>query len=741
MDFFAISGLLNGLAAIGLASFVYFRAPTDPRHWTFGLVGISTALWSLGYFAWQMSSSDIGALLFLRVLMAGAIFIPITFFHHVAHLLKGAETHSRFIRANYIIGFLFLVLDCTPFFVKGVQAISIFQFWGVPGLAFHVCLIWWFGLVLITHAYLISAFRKETGIRRRQIRNIMIGSGIGFIGGATNFPLWYGIEILPYGTIGFTLYISLVAYALLRFHWLDFSVYVEKGISYFALLLLVSQPIYPILLFAQKSVFGVINVRFAVVQLVVHLLTVAGAYQMRAGSRGSIARTIFKGRESHSRAVNRLTAKASQLQDVSELGQAILEILQKGMGAKKAAIFVLNHEAHRYRAIGSFGLSQDSSIIRDGWSTSDDLPQMLHLNQERISSKDLMNAQSIQGEKGIIKPFDDLGLDWYYPLLENGRLLGFLAFGSGSSKFIDGVGEETFWNAIVQESVMVLENSIMREEIQRFQGMLCQIDRLRSVETMANGLTHELDNPVRSIKAFVQVAQMRRHDGEFMEQLHRIVDKDLESIDALVQEIREYVKPLSASPTKPVHVHDVIDSCLLFIASNPAYHNIMIEKSFSAHAPMILADRQAVLQAFFNGLLFLLKEAACITKTIEIETKTDIHMMGQEWVHVILRWKSSIPLADTQLVSLESLELEGSWSDAHDSSIEQGVTLAHQIIQHHSGDLQILTTHGAVIGFHFQLPAHLSEDLVGPRGSLSFSPHSVKPGQSHSSTKTRLPLH
>jgi hypothetical protein len=145
------------------------------------------------------------------------------------------------------------------------------------------------------------------------------------------------------------------------------------------------------------------------------------------------------------------------------------------------------------------------------------------------------------------------------------------------------------------------------------------------------------------------------------------------------------------------------------------------------------------MQALFNALLFLLKDASGTERTIEIETKTDRQMVGQEWVQLILRWKSSMPLPHTQLASLESLEFEDSWSDAHDSSIEQGVTLAHQIIQHHSGDLQILTTQSAVIGFHFQLPVHLSEDLVGPLGSLSVSSHSMKPGQSHSSTETRFP--
>ncbi len=722
MEFFAISGLLNGLAAVGLASFVYFRSPNDPRHWTFGLFGIATAIWSFGYFAWQISDSEALALFYLRALMAGAIFIPITFLHHVLYLLHKQDSWQTFLKWNYVIGGMFLVLDTTPLFVRTVQPISIFSHWGVPGIAFHFCVVWWIAVTIVAHGLLVQAYSKEKGLPRRQILYLLIGSSIGFVGGGTNYALWYGIELIPYGTLGFPVFIAIVAYSLLRFQWLDVSMYVEKGMSYFALLLLVSQPIYPLLLFAQKSVFGAINLKFSVVQLAVHLLTVAGAYQLKAGSRGTVGRIFLKGREYRSRALYGLSAKSSQLQNISELSQAILEILQKGMGITKAAIFVMNHEVHRYQAIASFGFSRDDTMIQKGWSVSDDLPQMLLLNQERIGSKDVLKTQSKHGEIEVIQKPDDIGLDWYYPLLEDGRLLGFLAFGSASKRFADGVGGEAFWNAIVQESILVLENAIMREEIRRFQGMLCQMDRLRSVETMTNGLTHELDNPVRSIKAFVQVAQLRRHDSEFMEELHRVVGKDLASIEGLVKEIREYVRPLSASPMKPVHIHDVIDSCLLFIASNPAHHHIMIEKSFSAYVTVVLGERQAIMQAMFNALLFLLKNEASAEKIIEITTKTDRHLMAPEMVQVILRWKSSVTSTDTQLVSLESLELEDDLTDTDGSSIEQGIMLAHQIIQNHSGDLQILTNQAAIVGFHFQLPVHLSEDLVCPLGSLSASP-------------------
>ncbi len=107
MELFAISGLLNGLAAIGLASFIYFRSPKDPRHWTFGLLGISTAIWSFGYFAWQISDSEAYALFNLRLLMAGAIFIPITFLHHVLYLLHKEIAWKNVIKCNYVVGGIF----------------------------------------------------------------------------------------------------------------------------------------------------------------------------------------------------------------------------------------------------------------------------------------------------------------------------------------------------------------------------------------------------------------------------------------------------------------------------------------------------------------------------------------------------------------------------------------------------------------------------------------------------------
>ena len=710
MEFFAISGLLNGVAAIGLASFVYFRAPKDPRHWTFGLFGISTAVWSFGYFVWQISDSEFFALLNLRILMAGAIFIPITFLHHVLSLLQKENSCWTTIKWNYVVGGIFLITDFTPFFIQGVRPISVFPFWGVPGIAFHFCLIWWVGLVIFAHILLIQAYAKEKGLRRRQFLYLLMGSGIGYVGGATNYPLWYGIEILPYGTVGFAVYISIVGYTLLRFHWLGFSVYVEKGLSYFAILLFVSQPVYQMLLLAQKSVLGAINFKFSVVQLVLYLLMVVGVYQMRVGTKGAVARTILKGRELRTQTLSRFSSKVTNVQNVPDLGQAILEVVGKGVGASKAAIFVLQVEENRYRAVSSFGFSHDHPVIQNGWAISDNLPQLLLFTQSRVSIEDLKGVDSNEGEKRVAEILKEAGLELFYPIFGNNQLLGFLALGPTSSEAIRKMGGKIFWNTIIQESALALENAILREEIHRSQNLLCQVDRLRSLEAMANGLTQELHSPLVSIKAFVQVAELRRHDGEFMDRLHRIVGEDLAKIEALTKEIREYVKPLSGSLNAKTHVHDIIDSCLLFVASNPSYQKTMIEKIFSPDVPMVSVDRQGVMQAIFNGLLFLLKDSSQLGGTLRIETEADRHVMGQNWLQVAVWWKAQKTSTDSELVSIEEWGFDDSLIDEPDPSAAQGLILAHQIIQRHSGRFQLLTNEHGIFGFQIQLPLSLPYD-------------------------------
>lgn len=707
MEFFALSGLLNAVASIGLASFIYFRSPKDPRHWTFGLFGIATAIWSLGYFFWQISESYSAALWNVRLLMAGAIFIPVTFLHHVFYLLNLDKDHEnhKLLKTHYAIGGLFLLSDLTPYFVSDVQPISIFPYWGVPGIAFHVCLVWWFGLVAFAHFLLIRSYFAEKGLKRRQFLFLLIGSSIGYLGGATNFPLWYEINILPYGTACFAIYISFVAYTLMRLHWLEFSIYVEKSLSYFTILLLISQPIYPALLLAQKAVLGTINLRYSIVQLLIHILTVVGAYQMKAGTKGAVARTILRGRELKVQTLAQFSMKVSACKNLRELGSSILETLGKGVGASQASLFMYNHESNHFDSVASFGISPDHPLMTKSWTCTDSVPQVLMFEQKKISVDDLLcQHPSEDWEQSIGEELKQLGIGWCFPFFGNGQLLGFLTLGPVSPEFFCDLGGKSVWDTIIQESTLALENAVLRSEVQRSQQLLCQMDRVHSLEVMAQGLTQELHNPLLSMKTFVQLAQLRKNDGEFIERLQKVVGEDLGPVERLTDEIRGYVRHVSHSLPTEVCFHELVDMCLLFFAANPAYQAIVIEKQYLAQTSKIVGDRQSVMQALFNGLRFLLKDNQRPGTVLRIDTYSDLQTSGKGWLQARFMWKTPQTGSDLCPVSLEGMDVEDYEQALEKPSSLQGLMVASRIIQQQLGILRLLMTEETILGFQVDMP-------------------------------------
>jgi len=658
--------------------------------------------------------------------MAGATFITVAFFHHVVSLSGKLQQFETFLKVNYVIGCGFLVGVWSPYFITKLAPILEFPFWPQPGFLFHAFLIWWVAIVVFAHWQLWKEYWSEKGVRRRQYAFLLAASGIGFLGGATNFPLWYGIEIPPFGNIFVTVYVAIVGYTFLRYHLMDYSVYVEKGLSYFSLLLLVSQPVYPALLLAQKSVFGAINIRYSVVQLVAHLLTVAGAYQMNRGAKGALARTILKGREYRFQTLHRLSSKVSHCQDISEICQAILEALGKGLGASRAGIFILRPEENRYRALSTYGFPGNHPLLVEGWDISDQVPQMLLCHQASISLKELSNYSESSWEQEVASQLQEFDLELCHPVFSHHQLVGILVLGAISGKassLLDG-NNVSLWDTMLQESTLALENALLREEVQQTRSRLCQIDRMHSVEAMADGLTQELLHPVLAMKAFVQIAKLRRHDRDFMDGLSRMIGDDLSKIEQLTQEIREYVKPLANSSRTVLDIHSTIESCLLFFSDKPAYPDMKFLKRFGSANLHVRMDRQSLIQVLFNVILLLIKVGKESKRTLVIMTQSKMQYTGETLADITIQWVSSSSALETpgESVLAQVEKYEDSINFPSDSREARGIFLAREIIQNFSGMLSLLTFQNEIYGVKIQLPAHHAPDTTRFTSSLDSFP-------------------
>ncbi len=238
MTLAGISALINGTTSTILGTLVYLHNNRNPKNITYGLFCLSLAVWSYFYAAWQLTDESRSlAIFFCRGLMAGAIFIPVFSLHHVMTFLewKAPLRRNRLLLWAYSGTVLFFLANFTSLIVKDVKPVPGYPFWPQPGILFHFFLASFFTIVGYFIYLLYRAYRESSGIRRNQVAYVLAGFVIGFAGGSTNFPLWYGIPLQPYGNILVSVYLGLIAYSIVRYRLMDIQVVVTKTTTYLLL--------------------------------------------------------------------------------------------------------------------------------------------------------------------------------------------------------------------------------------------------------------------------------------------------------------------------------------------------------------------------------------------------------------------------------------------------------------------------------------------------------------------------
>jgi hypothetical protein len=208
MNFYAISALVNVVTSIVLGILVLFENPRNRVNQLFFLFALAVATWGYAYFNWQIAIDPITALLWVHTLMAGAILIPFFYFHFIARFFNLQYQLRWFVRVGYVSAVFFSIVNWYPLFVLSVDARDGFTFWPTAGPLFLPFLIIWVLYaaypIRLLFEHLYSTNRAE---ERAQVKYILFGTAIGYIGGCTNYFLWYDIPILPFGNITASFYI------------------------------------------------------------------------------------------------------------------------------------------------------------------------------------------------------------------------------------------------------------------------------------------------------------------------------------------------------------------------------------------------------------------------------------------------------------------------------------------------------------------------------------------------------
>lgn len=187
-------------------------------------------------------ANEKSALFWSRALNFGATLIPIFYLHWILSFLDLTKENKKIIIFGYSITSILAVFSFTSYYIKSVKPVLSFPYWPQAGPLYTCFLIFgYLGLIGYGIYQLLRVRKTAVGDKKAQIDYIILASFIGFLGGATNFILMYGISLFPpFGEPLVALYIVILTLAITRYHLFNIRVIItELLVGVIAIMLLI----------------------------------------------------------------------------------------------------------------------------------------------------------------------------------------------------------------------------------------------------------------------------------------------------------------------------------------------------------------------------------------------------------------------------------------------------------------------------------------------------------------------
>ena len=401
--------------------------------------------------------------------------------------------------------------------------------------------------------------------------------------------------------------------------------------------------------------------------------------------------------------VTQFAADLGTMTDLTTLGNRIIQELCHAGATTHGTLFLLDREHECYRRASMVG-PVAPTLIPPTLAMSHPLPRhLLATNRIMTQADSAADIQETDSGVGARAAMESMQATRIVPHLNKGRLIAFSLLGAAQPLAGENALTSFLLAALAQTATNALDTIVLYEDLHRSHTLMKRTDRLKSLETIAGGFAHEIRNPLTSIKTFIQLAPERKDDPQFIQEFSKVVLDDVYRIERLIQEILDYARYMEPKLTDE-DFNDIVASCLYFIDVKADSHGIKIEKELASDLPRVMLDRQQIKQVLLNLFLNAMDSMARAGGHLRVQTRKLVKPGGNVWAHIEIE-DTGEGIQDTNLEHI----FDPFFTTKHESGEHEGtglgLTIVHQIIQEHHGEIRVKSSVGVGTTFFVSLPA------------------------------------
>jgi len=599
MTFWALGGLINGIAATVFGLFVYLKNIKKPINKLWGFFSFTVALWGYSYFFWQISTDEPTALFWCRSLMVGVIFIPVAFLHFLLVWLEIYDHKKKLLGACYIVSILAFVLNYTPLFIKKFASISYFKFWPQAGIAYLPFVIFWVWLVFYCWYIMVRAMQNSSTGRQNQIKYVLLGAIIGFGGGFTNYPLWFGIRIPPYGNILISVYVGLMAYAIVRHQLMDIEVIIKKTLVFAGLFTFAFGIIVGIAMITQELLpqyFGISRLISLAISAVIIILSLRPIENFLINITNKY---LFQKKYDPRKVLKDFSDEALTILNLDKLCRVTIHTLVNHLYLKNCAILLLIIEDLGYGVYDSFGIEKKGVYL----DTESSLMKYLKNGKAPLLYESY--DKSLQAPDSVKKDMDEIQSQLCIPLIIRDELVGVLSLGAKKSDQPYNADDIDILITLVKALSIAISNAKLFMQA-------AQNEKLAAIGTITSAINHEVCGPLNRVNVQIDIyAENKKRkvlkgedalkkELEDAEKIMQNTTKEIKKVTAITSKLSGFAKPSNIVESKPIDIAQSVEDAFDLLRHKCELDSIKLEKNIPKDLSKIVADEDQMQQIFFN---------------------------------------------------------------------------------------------------------------------------------------------
>lgn len=485
---YIFTALITAAESFALSVFVFLRNKKSRLNRTYSLFGCCVGLWSLCLFCCHLASRPEDALVWNRFVHFFSVLIAISFYNFIHVLLKLQG------RKVLIFGSIFAVaigaLCFTPLIIQSMTAKYSFRLWPTPGLLYQAYLMFFSFYSYYSLFQVFCHFRKETGIKKEQLRYIFIALSVGFIGGSSNFAYSFNIPVPPVGNLFVFLYVLILAYAIVRYRLMDIRIVAVSTVIFIA--------VYTVTL-GIPFYFYKIGFHLHSLILMGVLATLGPSIYLYFQRRANNA--LLAEQRRYQATLIRASSGMGRIKSLKMLLKLVVRIVTRTVRVEHSAVYVFDQVRNAYVLGASLSYARADVFPEEVLATS-------ILSKQLLETEHSLLIEEVQ-RRLLETPGEDVALLFaemerikgvlIVPSIIEDRLVGFLVLGNKMSGELFTQDDLSVFTILANQSALAIENAQFYADMQRTQEQLFKAEKMATIGIMADGLSHQINNRLHAM--------------------------------------------------------------------------------------------------------------------------------------------------------------------------------------------------------------------------------------------------